>query len=221
MNKKLLIAISIATLVHTTIIPMGYVTTPLGYAVAPVKYTYRKIRDWVWGKNIGQAYWEANETELNDTLNQFKLTSDDAVKTKILENVMTKSSAEYETQINELQQKIDELKSNYRKSMSYIIEKFQAESPDSTIIYLPDNKLVGILKKDSSDEEKTRVMFNLLQKANDLVKAKAKQASGVSNLTPTPNRPAAPTHTQGQSAGSTVHVHVNPTPTTQTIAPIT
>lgn len=154
--------------------------------------------EWLFGKkSLEESYWDANHTRLEEALQQFKTASDDDSKTQILQRVMTVSSAEYEKEITDLTQSIADLKTNYRKTMSHIVEKFQKESPSSTIIYLPDNKLVAMMKKDDSDEDKAQVMWKLLQKAKDLVQAKAKAApKGPGDVATIP--PVSPV---------TVHVH--------------
>ncbi|MBI2345006.1 hypothetical protein HYV10_02965 [Candidatus Dependentiae bacterium] len=115
----------------------------------------------IWGQRLGQDFWETNASELKSQLNNFKSAKTNEDKVRILQDVMTKSADAY-------QNVIEGFKNNYRTTMSYIIEQFQNESPDSTILYLPDNKLVTMYRKDVPDEEKTKLMYNLLRKADEI-----------------------------------------------------
>lgn len=187
MNKKIIYLI-FAIFSHQTITPMTVIPQLSHYAKMP----YRTMRNWIFGKDIAQSYWEANELQLNQELEQFKTASSINTKKAILEKVMNSNATEYETQVLELQKKIAELKSNYRKTISYIMEKFQNNSPDHTIVYFPDSKLVTLYSKDTSDEEKATILSDLLKKAKDISSAKNSSA----------NNPAAT-----QAGGVHIHVH--------------
>jgi hypothetical protein len=185
MNKKLLLSTLCISLLHITIHFAS--ATDESKMILPADESgvykwspFRMTSHAIWGNKLGQDFWEANSTELNTALNSFKeaesakeakVATPEIKKAKLkeqtvlLKNVMEKSAAAYEQVINTLQ-------TNYRTAMSYIVEKFQAESPSSTILYFPDNKLVALMPKNASDEEKYNVMHKLLKETSDIVKAK-------------------------------------------------
>ncbi len=166
MNKKLLFTICVIALLNYT---SNYTSSPM---ILPQDESgvwkwspFRMASHAIWGQKLGQDFWESNSTELSTALAQFKNSTNDEEKTKILKNVMEKSADAYQKVINTLQ-------SNYRSTMSYIVEKFQNESPDSTILYFPDHKIVGMYKKNAPDEEKAQIMFNLLKETKKAMDAK-------------------------------------------------
>jgi hypothetical protein len=179
MNKKLLFTICIITLSHYA---SNHTSSSM---ILPQDETgvwkwspFRMASHAVWGTKLGQDFWESNSTELSTALAQFKNSTNDDEKTKILKRVMENSANAY-------QKVIDTLQSNYRSTMSYIVEQFQNASPDSTILYFPDHKLVGMYKKNAPDEEKAQVMFKLLQETKKAMDAKkSKLPISTSDSTP-------------------------------------
>ena len=146
------------------------------------------------GSKTRARFLESNATELSTALAQFKQAKNDGDKTSIFrKKVMEKSADAYQNVIGTLQK-------NYRSAMSYIIEQFQNESPDSTILYFPDHKLITMYKKNAPDEEKAEIMYKLLQETKRAMDAKK------SNL---------PISTTPVPAIPPVQVNVNPAPAQQ------
>lgn len=130
----------------------------------------------LWGSKLGQDFWESNASSLNESLQKFKDAKNNDAKIKILQDVMEQSSKSYQNVIGELESK-------YRTAMSYIIDQFQNVEPNSKIVYLPDTKLVTMYKKDASDREISKIMADLLKKADEHLK---KQSSSLFPSSPIP-----------------------------------
>lgn len=164
MNKKLMLSILCISLLQATV---NYTSMILPQDETGIwKWSpFRMGSHLIWGKKLGQDFWESNASELKSQLAKFKAVTKNEEKTQILQDVLNKSAEAYQNVIKGLE-------ANYRTAMSYIVEQFQNESPDSTILYLPDNKLVTMYKKDASDQEKAKIMLDLLRKADDAMKAK-------------------------------------------------
>jgi len=179
MNKKLILKISTIVLlnfnnhyelIHASDTPM---MLPQNESQVWKWSPFRMGSHLLWGKKLGQDFWETNSSELGTALSQFKNATNNEEKSKILKNVMEKSAKAYEGVIEGLQ-------SNYRTAMSYIIEQFQNETPDSTIIYFPDHKLVTMYKKDAPDSEKAKIMFDLLKETKRAMEEKEKNVLNIS-----------------------------------------